>query len=238
MAVTRAVRFLRFCEIGFWVAGLSLLLLWAGVRAWGEAGRLQGVAQIEQALAHSPEVIQTAAVGTAVDWLQTLSADPDPDQTMWSQSRVRAYRESVLANARLPAGLLQIPKIDLKLPLYEDATEVNQNRGLTRIAGTAGLRQVGNIGIAGHRDGYFRGLKDLVVGDQVELKTIGVVSQYRVSSIEIVDPSDVRVLEPTVGGSITLVTCYPFYFVGHAPKRYIVKAISTERMLLESGDIK
>ncbi len=233
MAATRSLRLLRYCEIGFWVAGLSLLLLWATVRAWGEVGRVQGIAQIEQALAHSPEIMTAAAVGTAVDGLHTFSADPQPDQTMWSESRVSAYRESLFANTNLPAGLLQIPKIDLKVPIYEGATEVNMNRGVTRIAGTAGLNEVGNIGIAGHRDGYFRGLKDVVVGDFVELKTIGVVSQYRVSSIEIVDPSDVRVLEPTVGGYITLVTCYPFYYVGHAPKRFIVKALSTERRLLE-----
>ena len=233
MAATRALRFLRYCEIAFWVAGISLLLLWASVRAWGEVGRVQGIAQIEQALAQSPEIMTAAAVGIAVDGFHTISADPEPDQTMWSESRVSAYRESLLANTHLPAGLLQIPKIDLKVPIYEGATEVNMNRGVARIAGTAGLNEVGNIGIAGHRDGYFRGLKDVVVGDFVELKTIGVVSQYRVSSIEIVDPSDVRVLEPTVGGYITLVTCYPFYYVGHAPKRFIVKALSTERRLLE-----
>ncbi len=177
MAATRSLRLLRYCEIGFWVAGLSLLLLWATVRAWGEVGRVQGIAQIEQALAHSPEIMTAAAVGTAVDGLHTFSADPEPDQTMWSESRVSAYRESLFANTTLPAGLLQIPKIDLKVPIYEGATEVNMNRGVARIAGTAGLNEVGNIGIAGHRDGYFRGLKDVVVGDFVELKTIGVVSQ-------------------------------------------------------------
>ena len=81
----------------------------------------------------------------------------------------------------------------------------------------------GNLGIAGHRDGFFRGLKDIEVGDSIEMLTHQGNSEFVVSSITIVDPTDVSVLAPTDSSTITLVTCYPFYFVGHAPKRYIVK---------------
>jgi sortase A len=91
------------------------------------------------------------------------------------------------------------------------------------IEGTAALGVSGNLGLAGHRDGYFRGLKDLKIGDVIEVQTVERTMRYRVDETLIVEPSDVFVLEPTQEPSITLVTCYPFYFVGHAPQRYIVK---------------
>ena len=233
MANSRTLRFLRYCEIGFWAVGLSLLLVWAAVRASGEVGRVQGVAEFEQALAHSAASGVGTSAGISVGWAHAVSANPRPDQTMWSKSRVSAYRESLSANASLPAGLLQIPKINLKVPIYDEVSEINLNRGVARIAGTARMGEAGNTGIAGHRDGYFRGLKDVVVGDLIELTTIGGVSRFKISSIEIVDPSDVWVLDPTANSAVTLVTCYPFYFIGHAPKRYIVTANAIERLLLE-----
>jgi len=67
-------------------------------------------------------------------------------------------------------------------------------------------------------------LKDIAVGDSIELQTTRGIVNYTVSSMEIVDPSNISVLGPTTNSTITLVTCYPFYYVGHAPKRYIVKA--------------
>jgi sortase A len=82
----------------------------------------------------------------------------------------------------------------------------------------------GNSGIAGHRDGFFRGLKNIAVGDVIELKTPRAKEIYRVERIWIVEPEDISVLDPTTTPSLTLVTCYPFYFVGPAPKRYIVRA--------------
>jgi sortase A len=93
-----------------------------------------------------------------------------------------------------------------------------------RIEGTAPVDRVGNLGIAGHRDSFFRPLKDIEIGDIMELQTGDGTVTYAVSSIEIVEPEDVFVLAPTAERTLTLVTCYPFYYVGHAPKRYIVKA--------------
>jgi sortase A len=82
----------------------------------------------------------------------------------------------------------------------------------------------GNVGIAGHRDGFFRGLKDLRVGDSIELVTQTKTNTYIIDRLVIVDPSDVKVLARRPRTSVTLVTCYPFYFVGSAPQRYIVQA--------------
>jgi len=108
--------------------------------------------------------------------------------------------------------------------------ELTLNHGVGRIAGTAHPRDSGNIGIAGHRDGFFRGLKDVAVGDIIDLKTLTGTNTYAVDRIQIVSPRQVEVLGPTSVPSITLVTCYPFYFIGSAPQRYIVTAsLSSEK---------
>jgi sortase A len=80
------------------------------------------------------------------------------------------------------------------------------------------------VAIAGHRDGFFRGLKDVAVGDKIELVTLQTTDTYVIDNITIVDPSDVSVLRPRSRSSLTLITCYPFYFIGSAPQRYIVQA--------------
>ena len=121
----------------------------------------------------------------------------------------------------------------LEVPVYNGADEFNLNRGVARIKGTARIDATGNLGIAGHRDGFFRGLKDIELGDGLVIETLSGAARYRVTSIEIVDPSDVWVLAPTEESTITLVTCYPFYFVGHAPQRYIVTA-QAERIQVRS----
>jgi sortase A len=102
------------------------------------------------------------------------------------------------------------------------------NRAVGHIEGTAGPGAAGNSGIAGHRDGFFRGLKDVAVGDAIELETLGAVHHYRVTRTWIVEPDDVSVLDPTASPAVTLVTCYPFYFVGSAPQRFIVRAVRVD----------
>lgn len=80
------------------------------------------------------------------------------------------------------------------------------------------------MAIAGHRDGFFRGLKDIGLGDRIEMVMPGRTETYIIDRITIVAPSDVSVLQPRLRESLTLITCYPFYFVGSAPQRYIVQA--------------
>ena len=102
--------------------------------------------------------------------------------------------------------------------------EFTLNRAVGHIGDTALPGADGNTGIAGHRDGFFRGLKDIGPGDAIEVETLRGREVYRVERTWVVDPEDVSVLEPTPGRSLTLVTCYPFYHVGPAPQRYIVRA--------------
>jgi len=107
-------------------------------------------------------------------------------------------------------------------PVKDDGT---LDRGVGHIEGTATPGAEGNSGIAGHRDGFFRGLKDIAAGDVIELDTLHGRESYRVERTWIVDPEDVSVLDPTTTRALTLVTCYPFYFVGSAPRRFIVRAV-------------
>lgn len=152
-----------------------------------------------------------------------------PDQSLWSATRIEEFQASLDFPVGLPRGVLKIPAIDLIVPIFEGSGELTLNRGVGRIENTALIGTVGNIGIAGHRDGFFRGLKDLGVGDLIEVEALTGTSQYRVLETRIVDPSEVSVLAPTDEAMLTLVTCYPFYFVGHAPQRYIVRAVLADQ---------
>jgi sortase A len=151
------------------------------------------------------------------------SADP-VDFALWSKARIANYKESFKAHFAPPLALLSIPKVHLIVPLLEGTDELTLNRAVGHIPGTARPGGDGNSGIAGHRDGFFRALKDIHVGDEVTLALANASVTYIVDRISIVDPGNVSVLRSVDGPALTLVTCYPFYFVGSAPQRYIVHA--------------
>ncbi len=189
----------RWIERTAWVAGFTLLSLYGGVKLWAEESRAQ-----------------------AVEEFRAMSVAP-ADQSLWSQQRVVAYKEAQRAGDA-PEAVLRIPSLPLEVPVYSDTSEMNLDRGAGRIPGTAGLEQSGNLGLAAHRDGFFRKLKDAEIGMEMLLEHGGRTQRYHIVEISIVTPEDGSVLAPTSRPSITLVTCYPFYFVGSAPKRYIVRA--------------
>jgi sortase A len=147
-----------------------------------------------------------------------------PDVSLWSKRRIEEYQESLAAYFAPAIAILRIPKIHVEVPVLEGTDDLSLNRGVGHVAGTANPGENGNTAIAGHRDGFFRGLKDVGLGDAIEMDTPGRTVTYVIDRITIVDRNDVSVLEPTPRASLTLVTCYPFYFVGSAPKRYIVRA--------------
>lgn len=111
------------------------------------------------------------------------------------------------------------------MPVFNDTDDLTLNRGVGRIPGTAQIDGPGNLGLAGHRDGFFRGLKDIGPGDIIELQRPGGEDRYVVSQIQIVSPEDTYVLDATPERAVTLVTCFPFYYVGSAPQRYVVTAL-------------
>ena len=157
----------------------------------------------------------------------TLKATPD--QSLWSPKRVSAWRQAMSDPAPAPLAVLRIPKIRLEVPVLPDTDDRTLDRAVGHIQDTAPPGTDGNSGIAGHRDGFFRGLKDIVPGDAIELDTLDGKESYRVERTWVVDPEDVSVLDPTSTRALTLVTCYPFYFVGSAPRRFIVRALRVDK---------
>lgn len=152
------------------------------------------------------------------------------DYTLWAKARIRAYRAVANLNVDAPIAVLSIPRLRLTVPVFEGTGSTALNRGLGRIAGTAGLGANGNLGIAGHRDGFFRALKDIEPGDLIQIRARGGEDLYAVASRTVVDRRNTSVLQPTSYPVLTLVTCYPFYFLGDAPERFIVKAVLRQRL--------
>jgi sortase A len=214
-------RKLGWLEAGLYLGGIALLAVFFQIRADGERKREEGVQAFNLAASApaSEIVLENPYSGQS-----TLAQVATPNQALWTEKRIADYEESLKVAADPPVALLTIAHLDIQVPVYNGSDDFNMNRGVGRIIGTAPIDTAGNLGIAGHRDGFFRGLKDIEVGDHIDLQTAGGEFVYAVSSIQIVDPDDVSVLDPTAENTITLVTCYPFYYVGHAPKRYIVKA--------------
>lgn len=155
----------------------------------------------------------------------------------WAESeRQRGLEAFVSAGApadlgHSPLAVLRIGAISLEVPVYDGTAEHNLYRGAGLVEGTALPGSHGNSGIAAHRDSFFRGLEDVAVGDLVELDTPDGRYAYRVTAVSVVEPADVHVLADTGARVVTLVTCFPFHFVGSAPQRYIVRAEAVEAHL-------
>ena len=153
-----------------------------------------------------------------------LPGDARVDFQLWDDVRIQGYKESLRHAFGTPLAVLRIPKIDLEVPVLEGTSELVLNRGVGWIEGTPRPGEAGNVGVAGHRDGFFRGLKDVTVGDRLVLSLPHEEVTYLIDEIRIVMPEDVYVLDARPNPSVTLVTCYPFYYFGSAPQRYIVHA--------------
>jgi sortase A len=121
-------------------------------------------------------------------------------------------------------AMLSISRLGLSTVVVEGVEDGDLKLAPGHIPGTAIPGEPGNVGIAGHRDTFFRPLRFIHKDDVIRLSTQNGEERYRVVSIKIVDPDDVQVLYPTNRETLTLVTCYPFYYVGSAPKRFIVRS--------------
>jgi len=121
-------------------------------------------------------------------------------------------------------GRLEIPRIGVSVMVLHGTEEATLTRGAGHVPGTPSPGGDGNLVVAAHRDTFFRKLEGIRPGDRVRIVTIGHTYEYVVDSSETVDPEDTRVMESRGRQELTLITCYPFYFVGAAPKRFIVHA--------------
>ena len=207
-----------FAERAAWGLGLGVLAIWGAVHVASTIGARQDLKRFEALRASNAE--QPASAASAV-----LPRLPAPDLALWDVKRVNAWQASLSRPAPLPLAVLRIPKIRLEVAVLPGTDDFVLDRAVGHIDDTALPGTDGNSGIAGHRDGFFRGLKDIVEGDAIELQTLQGRETYHVERIWIVKPEDVSVLDPTPIRSLTFVTCYPFYFIGSAPERYIVRAV-------------
>jgi sortase A len=147
-----------------------------------------------------------------------------PDQSAWSAERIRQYAAARWSVPLTPEAVIRIRSVGLEVPVFPGTTEANMTRGAGRIAGSPRFGEAGNVSVSSHRDGYFRRLKDLKVGDEIVVDTREASYRYVVEEIRIADPMDTVVLWPGDVPELTLVTCYPFDFIGRAPQRYVVRA--------------
>jgi sortase A len=122
-------------------------------------------------------------------------------------------------------GRLRIARLGLEVAVLEGIDDRTLRRGAGWIPGTARPGEPGNAGIAAHRDTFFRPLREIRRGDRVELETLNTRQVYLVRSVSVVAPELTTVLQPTREPTVTLVTCFPFDYVGAAPRRYIVQAV-------------
>ena len=129
--------------------------------------------------------------------------------------------------AAIPGGALgriEIARIGLAAMILEGTNGRTLRRAVGHIPGTPLPGQQGNVAIAGHRDTFFRPLRNVQHNDEITLTTLDGTYRYLVDSTQVVAPEDTQVLDDSRDTILTLVTCYPFYFVGPAPKRFIVRA--------------
>jgi len=136
----------------------------------------------------------------------------------------RASATSPPAAPKGVIGLLDVPRLGLSVMVVEGSGTAALRRAAGHIPGTALPGEPGNVGISAHRDTFFRPLRNIRQNDVITVSTPLGEYRYRVVSTRIVSPADVEVLDPTDSQILTLVTCYPFYFVGSAPDRFIVRA--------------
>ena len=151
--------------------------------------------------------------------------------SLWNSARIRAYQHTLDLKFPPPEAILRVPRLGIEVPVLEGTSDLVLNRGVGHVAGTALPGHPGNLAITGHRDGFFRPLKDAAVGDIIEVQrpspstnTAAITDRYKISKIKIVFPSDTSVLNTTTDSTLTLITCYPFFYVGAAPQRYIIQA--------------
>lgn len=156
-----------------------------------------------------------------------------PDVSDWSQNRTRLYERLQTLHQGRAAAVLRIPDVGVEAEIFADTSETSLSLGIGHIEGTAAPGELGNIGLAGHRDGFFRRLKDIRPGQIVHVITADGRWRYEVEDTRVVPPGAIGVLAPSEHPVLTLVTCYPFYFLGPAPERFIVRA----RLVPETGTL-
>jgi len=161
-------------------------------------------------------------------WAREQTRKSSPELAESSTTRSSETRSQpmplLVSNGMALVGKLDVPRIHVSVMVAEGTSPRVLRVAAGHIPGTALPGQAGNVALAAHRDTFFRRLGDLKTGDVIRLTVPGRQYVYSVKFTDVVGPKETWVLDPSAGESLTLVTCYPFYFVGPAPKRFVVRA--------------
>ncbi|HEX4277648.1 MAG TPA: class D sortase [Bryobacteraceae bacterium] len=163
------------------------------------------------------------------DWIHSRIQQAKGNREL---DRILSYKPDAKATPQMTTipegglvGRVAVPKLHLSAVVFQGTNNSVLDRGVGHLDGSPLPGQGGNVVLAAHRDTFFRSLRDIHKGDDVTVTTESGPRTYKVDSTEIVDPTQTSVLNPTAKPTLTLITCYPFYYVGHAPKRFIVRAL-------------
>jgi sortase A len=196
-------------------------LLMGGISLLGYAGAIVALSHIHQA--------------TEEKQFENVVLSPPPLALSTPPPVAASAPRPVEAGKSAAVAVLEIPRLGLKAIVDEGVTDNVLRQAVGHIPQTALPGESGNVVLAGHRDTFFRPLKKIEPGDPITLKTPRGKAEYRVEQIVVVAPSDVRLLKQTDDATLTLVTCYPFQYIGPAPKRFIVRARLISPPLAESN---
>jgi sortase A len=229
-----------------WIGYLFFLLglMGAGIYGWfyAEARVYQAYEnwRLNQIVRHGPEDLNTFLARYLGVRALEATKEPAPLKHL-TELPFSSPGATVKGQAELPfrlppapiavgalIGRIEIPRLSLSSVVLQGDSDQVLRKGVGHIPSTSLPGGPGNVAIAGHRDTFFRALKDIRQDDDITLTTTTGTYHYRVDSVHVVRPDDVQVLAPSDQASLTLVTCYPFYFVGSAPERYIVHAQQLE----------
>ena len=202
----------RWIERSLFLIGIVCLGIWVYAFVDARLTQRREEQRLEQALRQRP--LASAPEGS------TPAAATDALGSFQSEAFVSA--EDLEEGALI--GRIEIPRVGVSAIVLHGIGNKTLRRGVGHIPGTPLPEHGGNFGLAGHRDSFFRALKDIRQDDTIELTTLNGTFEYKVEWTKIVAPEDTYVLTDEGTPSLTLVTCYPFYYVGSAPKRFIVRA--------------
>ncbi len=158
------------------------------------------------------------------------SAAPAPNVAKPSPARPERKQPEITSGV---LGRVSIPRLHIAAMVEEGDDDGTLSAAVGHIPGTALPGNAGNVGLAGHRDTFFARVKELRRGDEIDFETRSAVFKYRVEQLVVVDPKNTSVLKGSGENRLTLVTCYPFHYIGPAPKRFIVQA----RQMSESAKV-
>lgn len=214
-------RGIKSAEWFFLLIGLAAL----DVFVWVQASSTLSQAYADWSFDETLRGLKPSVKGFIADEFASLRGGRTKTENPETTKKLEPVPEDRAPEPRSLLGRLRIPRLNVAVMVREGADSRTLSSAVGHIPGTALPGKLGNIGLAGHRDTFFRELRNIAKDDTIDFETENGTFRYAVESTKIVGPRDVGVLTAAGGKTLTLVTCYPFYYVGSAPKRFIVKAV-------------